>query len=75
MMCPWCSDPRCRPSRPHCKRSRARHPKARACRCDGYHYPHRIGSPFCSHNPQGEARIWALYFKLDRADHKDHAGI
>lgn len=26
----------------------------RLCKCGGYHYQHRPGSPFCVHNPMSE---------------------
>lgn len=51
--------------RPRCKRCNglgtlrldiwydARSAKRRpACDCDGYHFPHREGSPYCFHNPE-----------------------
>ena len=29
----------------------------KACRCGGYHYAHRPGSPFCVSNPMSDVRI------------------
>lgn len=29
----------------------------RLCRCGGYHYEHRPGSPFCEHNPMSAALL------------------
>lgn len=38
---------------------------SRLCRCDGYHFTHRKGSPFCEHNPMGE------YNRALRAGYED----
>jgi len=29
------------------------------CNCGGYHYAHRLGSPFCEANPMGDVYIAA----------------
>jgi hypothetical protein len=45
----------CRPGRPNCRRSRALWDKP--CRCDSYHFPHRIGSKLCQWDTKGERRL------------------
>jgi hypothetical protein len=52
MSCDWCSKPGCRFHRPRCRWARASNPKTKPCWCDGYHYPHRPGSPLCKENPK-----------------------
>lgn len=29
----------------------------RLCKCGGYHYSHRPGSPFCEHNPMSDVLL------------------
>lgn len=66
--CPHCRRPGCRRSRPLCRARRGSSlsqvkldvkANQRTCRCDGYHFPHRTGSPCCTHNPNASARKWA----------------
>lgn len=45
---------RCRPGRPNCRASRAKWDKP--CQCDGYHYPHRVGSALCKYDSNGVYR-------------------
>ncbi len=45
---------KCRPGRPNCRTSRAKWDKP--CQCDGYHFPHRIGSAQCHWDAKGERR-------------------
>lgn len=57
--CKKCQRPGCRRSRPLCRWKRLEKPNQRACGCGGgYHYPHRIGSPLCEHNPDHAVRMW-----------------
>lgn len=51
---------KCRPGRPNCRRARAKWDKP--CRCDGYHYPHRIGSALCEHGKQAQAKRNAIMY-------------
>lgn len=37
----------------------------RLCRCGGYHFEHRPGSPFCERNPTGAARLAIRYGATD----------
>lgn len=37
------------------------------CRCSGYHYTHRIKSPFCEHNPNYEFLVRTLRYREDPA--------
>lgn len=46
---------KCRPGRPNCRVSRAKWDKP--CQCDGYHFPHRVGSALCHFDNKGAARL------------------
>lgn len=37
----------------------------RLCKCGGYHYQHRPGSPFCEQNPMSDLLIAARYGATD----------
>jgi hypothetical protein len=37
----------------------------RLCRCGGYHYEHRPGSPFCERNPMSAALLASRYGASD----------
>lgn len=37
----------------------------KVCRCGGYHFEHRPGSPFCEHNPMSAAQLASRYGASD----------
>jgi hypothetical protein len=50
----------CRPGRPLCAAMRAINPKRRACGCDAYHFPHRVGSGVCGNAIKRWARDYNM---------------
>lgn len=46
---------KCRRARPNCRVSRRKWDKP--CQCDGYHYPHRVGSKLCHLDNKRHVRL------------------